>query len=55
MTLGMIQELSKDSPIRSYENLVIFDDDIYLDDIRVNVIKTSHDTKDSRGYVINEV
>lgn len=54
MTLGMIQELSKDSPIRSYENLVIFDDDIYLDDIRVNVIKTSHDTKDSRGYVINE-
>ena len=54
MTLGMIQELSEDSPIRSYENLVIFDDDIYLDDIRVNVIKTSHDTKDSRGYVINE-
>ena len=34
--------------------MVIFDDDIYLDDIRVNVIKTSHDTKDSRGYVINE-
>ena len=54
MSLGMIQELSEDSPIRSYENLVIFDDDIYLDDIRVNVIKTSHDTKDSRGYVINE-
>ena len=54
MTPGMIQELSEDSPIRSYENLVIFDDDIYLDDIRVNVIKTSHDTKDSRGYVINE-
>ena len=54
MTIGMIDELSNDSFINRYEHLVLFDDDIYLDDVKIAVIKTSHDTKDSKGYVLSE-
>ena len=54
MTIGMIDELGSDSPISKYEHLILFDDDIYLDDVKIEVIKTSHDTKDSKGYVLNE-
>ena len=54
MTMGMIGELDSNNPISKYEHLVIFDDDIYLDNIRIEVIKTSHDTKDSKGYILYE-
>lgn len=54
MTVGMIGELECDNPIRKYEHLVLFDDDVYLDNIRIEVIKTSHDTKDSKGYILYE-
>ena len=54
MTMGMIGELDSNNPINKYEHLVIFDDDIYLDNIRIEVIKTSHDTKDSKGYILYE-
>ncbi len=35
-----------------YENLFISDNSILLDDIKIDFIKTSHDSADSRGFVI---
>ena len=37
-----------------YDNLVLYDDDIYVDTLKVEVIKTSHDTKDSKGFILSE-
>ena len=54
MTMGMIGELGSENPISKYEHLILFDDDIYLDNVKIEVIKTSHDTKDSKGYILYE-
>ena len=52
MSQGMIDELPLDSNIKKYSNLKIFDDDFILDDLKIEVIKTSHDTKDSKGFIL---
>lgn len=52
MSEGMINELPDDSPIKKYENLIIMSDDFILDDLKIEMIKTSHDTKDSKGFII---
>ena len=49
MTIGMIEELGSDNPISKYDHLILFSDDIYLNDVKIEVIKTSHDTRDSKG------
>lgn len=49
LTYKMYEELSKEFTI---ENYCIIEEDFYLDDIFVNIIKTSHDTNDSNGYII---
>ncbi len=54
MTNKMIEELGSNHPIRNYSNLILFEDDIYLDKLKIVVIKTSHDTKDSKGYILKE-
>ena len=38
--------------INDYENIQIFEEKISLDDIKIETIKTSHDSKDSRGFII---
>ena len=53
MTKGMIEELPIDSSINNYKSLVIYDDDFFLDDVKVGLIKTSHDVKDSRGFIVS--
>lgn len=40
--------------LEKYDNIQIIFDDLYLDDIKIESIKTSHDTSDSRGYIITE-
>jgi phosphoribosyl 1,2-cyclic phosphodiesterase len=52
MTKTMVDELPLDAPIRNYSDLVLYNDDFYLDDIKIELIKTSHDTKDSRGFIL---
>ena len=52
MTEVMVKELPNTALIRSYDKLVLFDDDFMLDDVKIEQIKTSHDTKDSRGFII---
>ena len=54
MTRGMIDELPAEHKIRTYDNLILYDDDIYVDTLKVEVIKTSHDTKDSKGFILSE-
>ena len=38
--------------LHDYEHVVIYEDEIELKDIKIEVIKTSHDAVDSRGFVI---
>lgn len=52
MTRTMLSELPLDHPLHTYEDLILYDDDIYLDGLKIEVIKTSHDTKDSKGFII---
>ena len=54
MTKGMVDELPNDNAIRKYELLNYFDNDFYIDKIKIELIKTSHDTNDSRGFIVTE-
>lgn len=38
--------------IKEYENIIIYDDDIYIKDITVKTIKSSHDAPDARNFII---
>lgn len=45
----MIQDLED---LKDYENLILFEDDIYLNDIKIQSIKSSHDAPDARNFII---
>lgn len=51
LTFSMLNDLID---LKDYERLIIFNDDINLDDCTIKSIKTSHDTNDSRGFIITE-
>lgn len=38
--------------LHDYENILLYDDLIDLNDVIINIIKTSHDTSDSRSFII---
>ena len=38
--------------LQYYENVLLYDDKIELDDTTIEIIKTSHDTTDSRSFII---
>lgn len=40
--------------LKDYDNLLIFEDEIILPDCQIKSIKTSHDTSDSRGFIVTE-
>lgn len=40
--------------LKSYPYIKLLEDDMYLEDIFIENIKTSHDTSDSRGYIISD-
>jgi len=48
LSLGMYEEL--DVRLDNYE---IIKDDFSIDDLNIEIIKTSHDVKDSNGYIFN--
>lgn len=39
--------------LKDYDNVVIYDDDFYIDKIKVKTIKTSHDVSDSRNFILS--
>ncbi len=51
MTQKMFFDLKN---IEDYDNIIIYEDNIYLDNMKVISIKTSHDVTDSRNFVIEE-
>ena len=38
--------------LKYYENILLYNDAVYLDDLTVDIIKTSHDTSDSRSFIL---
>ena len=51
LTIPMLEDLPY---LKTYENIILLEDDMILDNLLIENIKTSHDTSDSRGYIINE-
>ena len=38
--------------MQNYENTIIYDDQLIFDNLTIEIFKTSHDTSDSRGFVL---
>ena len=38
--------------LKEYEKIVLYDDIVTLDDVTIEIIKTSHDTSDSRSFIL---
>lgn len=38
--------------IKEYESIMIYEDDIYLKDIKIKTIKSSHDAPDARNFIL---
>lgn len=37
--------------IENYQHIILYEDDIYLGDLKINTIRTSHDVSDSRNFI----
>ena len=46
------QMFSELPDLQYYSNIVLYNDEIKLDDAKIEIIKTSHDTSDSRSFII---
>lgn len=46
------QMFSELEELHNYENIIIYDDQLVLDNLTIEIFKTSHDTSDSRGFVL---
>ncbi len=42
------------SYFHSYSNIIIYNNEIIIDNIQINVFNTSHDTSDSYGFIIDD-
>ena len=51
LTIPMLEDLPY---LKTYEKIILLEDDMIIDNLLIENIKTSHDTSDSRGYIINE-
>ena len=52
-TILLSQEMFYDlEEIKDYENIIIYDDDIYLKDVKITTIKSSHDAPDARNFIV---
>lgn len=40
--------------LKNYENILLLTDNLELEDLVIENIKTSHDTSDSRGYIVTQ-
>lgn len=45
----MLEELEE---LKEYKNIILYDDIVVLDDVTIEIIKTSHDTSDSRSFIL---
>ena len=40
--------------LKEYKGILLYEEDIYIDDVIINSIKSSHDSIDSRNFIIEE-
>ncbi len=40
--------------LEAYENIILYEDTIYFDNLKITTIKTSHDVTDSRNFLIED-
>ncbi len=46
------QKMFYDLPcLNDYERIIIYDDELILEDLNIEIFRTSHDTSDSRGFI----
>lgn len=38
--------------LANYEKIILYDEQLILDDVTIDIIKTSHDTSDSRSFIL---
>ncbi len=38
--------------LKDYDKILLYDNEIVLEDVKIEIIKTSHDASDSRGFII---
>lgn len=54
-TIILSELMYKDLPIlKEYDNVCFLQDSMLIDNCQIDTIKTSHDTTDSRGFIITE-
>lgn len=54
-TIILSETMYKDlTYLKNYDNIMFLQDNLLLDDVYIENIKTSHDASDSRGYIITE-
>ena len=46
------QMFSELEVLKDYEKVLLYGDEIKLDDVDINIIKTSHDTSDARSFIL---
>lgn len=52
-TICLTEEMFSELPdLEEYNHILVYEDELILDDIRIETIKTSHDTTDSRGFIV---
>lgn len=49
VTQTMFHELKS---IEDYENILIYEDDVYINNLKITSIKSSHDSPDSRNFIL---
>ena len=40
--------------IKDYDNIILYNDSFSIEDVTIDIIKTSHDTSDSRSFIVRE-
>ena len=54
-TICLSQQMFQELPsIHEYENILIYEDEIILNNLKIKAIKSSHDATDSRNFIIEE-
>ncbi len=54
-TLIMSEKMYNDLPyLKDYKNIIFTEEEITLGNLNIDIIKTSHDSSDSRAYVVSE-
>ena len=54
-TICLTKEMLKHIPyLKEYKDILLYEEDIYIDDVIITAIKSSHDSVDSRNFIIEE-